>query len=287
MGGDQLREIAAHLSSLYQRGEPSVVHAKHELVERLRDIPFLNSLDALLAEWPSVVRAQLPDLRDEVSSLDLKASEARKYFDQGMCLLFDDIDKISPELTESLAAVKRALKLSALTYGRCLVYATPHGKGTAPHFDQNINFVIQLSGTKKWILAKNENVENPLTRHTMGLPADPELSTYLDSPLATQMPKKSVSFELKPGSILYVPRGWWHETEAEGDALALNFTFTAPAWMDLFLAALRSRLALSPEWRATALMSHDERAQLDELLVELVGDLPNWKASDILKVTEG
>jgi 50S ribosomal protein L16 3-hydroxylase len=59
-----------------------------------------------------------------------------------------------------------------LTYVRNLVYATPAGKGNAPHFDQNFNFVLQLEGTKKWWLAKNKTINNPMTRHVIGQPTD-------------------------------------------------------------------------------------------------------------------
>jgi 50S ribosomal protein L16 3-hydroxylase len=109
------------------------------------------------------------------------------------------------------------------------------------------------------------------------------------------MPAGAKEVVLKPGSILYVPRGYWHKTEAEGEALALNFTFSQPTWIDLFTLALRSRLSLSPEWRALAHgVSFEESSQrltgqqkLDHLLLELVEDLPHWRAADILGATEG
>jgi 50S ribosomal protein L16 3-hydroxylase len=183
--------------------------------------------------------------------------------------------------------------LSALTYGRCLIYATPQGKGTAPHFDQNINFILQVQGVKTWHLAPNSQVLNPLTRHTMGTTPDAEIIGYLENPLPTSMPKNAQSIDLKPGSMLFVPRGYWHSTQAQEDALALNFTLTAPTWIDLFTAALRSRLALSPAWRETAngVSDPDSREiseyDLDALLEALVDDLPHWKATDILAATEG
>ncbi len=95
--------------------------------------------------------------------------------------------------------------------------------------------------------------------------------------------------------MLYVPRGWWHCTEAEGQAMALNFTFSQPSWADLFLMALQSRLVLSSQWRELA----DQVNSLDTfqkeiavqkfeiLLLDLVEDLPNWRAKDILNATEG
>src|SRR5262249_52899652 len=110
--------------------------------------------------------------------------------------------------------------------------------------------------------------------------------------LPTKMPKSAQTIELKPGSMLFVPRGYWHSTEAQGEALALNFTFTAPTWIDLFTMALRSRLALSPAWRETANGACDPNrrdeaeAYLETILEGLKEDLPHWEASDILNATE-
>lgn len=282
----------ADFLAAYEKGEPFVVHKQEGHPKALCELPFLASLDALLTSWPSSIQAHLPDVRDEASSIDTTAKDARKLYENGMGLLFNEANQISPVLREWLEELRRDLGLSSLTYGRCLVYATPDGKGTAPHFDQNINFVLQMHGTKKWVMAANEQVSVPMTRHTMGQPADPELMSYLDAPLPEVLPPKTLSFQLKPGSLLFVPRGYWHSTEAEGDALSLNFTFTAPTWIDLFTAALRSRLVLSPEWRETADGVSDPARRepatrkFDELLATLVDDLPNWKAADILGATE-
>ena len=284
--------IAALISKLYEKNVPSMVRPQAQEIRALTDLPFLSSIEALLNSWPGVISAHLPDVRDEASSIDTTTKDAQKLFDNGMGLLFNEAQNISPLLTEWLQEIRRELGLSAMTYGRCLIYATPDGKGAAPHFDQNINFVLQIHGTKKWKIATNSDVKNPLTRHTMGQPIDPEMMSYLEGPLPQEMPKDAESFELTPGSLLFVPRGAWHSTEAEGDALALNFTFTAPTWLDLFTAALRSRLALSPEWRETADgvsdgdHRHEAQNKFDYLLSTLTQDLPHWKACDILEATD-
>lgn len=278
--------------TLYSKGEPFVIDHTDLPIDALRNLPFLNSLDNLLKSWPHTIQAHLLDARDEISSIDTTTKDAQKLFDNGMGLLFNDAHTISPLLSEWVDKIKLELGLSMMTYGRCLIYATPDGKGTAPHFDQNINFVLQIRGTKIWTMAKNEFVENPLTRHTIGQMPDPELMSYLHEPMPEEMPKTARSYELKAGSLLFVPRGYWHATEAEGDALALNFTFTAPTWLDLFTAALRGRLAQSPEWRATAdgVNSPERRkeaeAQFNHLLQDLVKDLPYWNAHDILEATD-
>jgi len=269
----------------YLANKPFVMHGLKATVKTLTALPFLQSLDALLNSWPNQVQAHLPDVRDEASAVEASTQDARKLFANGMGLLFDNAHAHVPLLGQWLDAIRADLGLSALTYGRCLIYATPKGGGTAPHCDQNVNFVLQLHGTKTWWIAPNRHVENPLTRHTMGQPADPELQTYARVPLPTRMPAGSRAVVLKPGSLLCVPRGAWHSTRATTDALSLNFTYAAPTWLDLLTAALRSRLALSSAWRETALPASPEA--FDMLLRELAYDVPHWTAADILDATEG
>jgi 50S ribosomal protein L16 3-hydroxylase len=274
--------------------EPYVVHGLTTSVAPLTQLPFLQSLDALLDVWGQPLQVHLPDLADEASAIDASPADARKLFRNRMALLFNNAHRLSPVLVEWLTAIHRDLGLPAMTHGRCMVYATPDGKGTAAHFDQNVNFVLQLHGTKTWWLAPNAQVANPLERHTLGLPMEPELSSYAQEPMPARMPEGE-RVVLEPGSMLFVPRGFWHRTEAKGEALALNFTYSQPTWLDLFTTALRSRLALSPEWRELAdgvgAQSPDRRAaaaeRFDALLQELTVDLPNWRADGILGATEG
>lgn len=278
--------------SHYEKNEPVLVQTLEKSIEDIKTLAPLASLDSLLNSWPLSIQAHLPDKRDEVSSIDANSKDAKKLFENGMGLLFNEAQNVLPELSSWIIGIQKELGLSNLTYGRSLIYATPDGRGTAPHFDQNINFVLQLHGTKKWLMAPNHSIQNPLTRHTMGTQADPELLSYVTESFPLEMPDNTQSFELRPGSLLFVPRGYWHSTLAQGDALALNFTFTAPAWIDLFTSALRSRLIQDPLWRETAdgLSDFHERdtaeMKLNFLLQSLIEDIPHWRAEDILNATE-
>ena len=128
------------------RDEVFVVHGVE--IAGLFDVPFLASLPALLGSWPDVVHVHLPDVADEASSVTASPRDAQRMFASGMGLLFDEAQRYAPQLVPWLDAIRGELGLSALTQQRCLVYATPAGKGTAAHFDHNVNFVLQLSGTK-------------------------------------------------------------------------------------------------------------------------------------------
>lgn len=274
--------------------KPFIIHNVN--LPALTSLSFLGSLDTMLKAWPNKVQVHLPDVADESSSIDASPDEAKQKFKDGMALLFNNVQTISPVLGEELKQLHSELGLPNSTVARCMVYATPAGKGTAAHFDQNINFVLQIHGTKRWRIAPNETFTNPTERYTIGQPLDSELATYIEGDLPTKMPTENCEeIILKPGSLLFVPRGFWHTTSAEGDALALNFTYSQPTWVDLFTAALRSRLTLSPGWRELAdgvtssqgFARARARAKFDELLSGLVDDLPNWNAADILAATEG
>jgi 50S ribosomal protein L16 3-hydroxylase len=267
------------------RDETFVVHGVGASIAELAAIPSLASLESLLGAWPDQVQVHLPDVADEASAIAASPQDARKLFANGMGLMFDDAHRYAPSLLAWLDAIRVELGLSALTQQRCLVYATPAGKGTAPHFDQNVNFVLQLHGTKTWSLAPNTSVVRPMTRHTMGLPVDAELGTYATLPMPAELPATRTEVVLEPGSVLFVPRGTWHATHASTDALALNFTFSPPTWIDVFSAALRSRLALSSDWRETA---HPRAVEtFHALLRDLAEDAQTWDAADILDATEG
>jgi 50S ribosomal protein L16 3-hydroxylase len=273
------------LIACFVRNEPLVVHGLRDSIAELTGLPLVASLDALLQIWPDVVQAHLPDVRDESHAVSVTPQDARKLFANGMGLLFDDVARYAPTLVPWLDAIRSDLGLSALTQQRCLVYATPAAKGTAWHFDQNVNFVLQVHGTKTWWLAPNAHVERPMTRHTVGQPVDAELHSYARMPMLDGVPADVREILLEPGSLLFVPRGVWHATRATTDALSLNFTFTPPTWIDLLTAALRGRLALSREWRETAAPASVET--FEALLRELAEDAAHWNATDILAVTEG
>jgi len=276
----------------YRDNTPMVSHELGDSISELIDLPFLQSLEDLLTFWPKTVDCYLPGIADEVNSVTTSTQSARELFKEGRGLIFNDADTESNILKEWVDELSSDLGLSSLTYGRSLIYAIPAGKVTDPHFDQNINFVLQIRGTKKWWVAPNHDVENPMTRHTIGSFVDPELESYAGE-MPETFPTDANEFTLRPGSFLFVPRGAWHTTKAsDEDTLSISFTFSAPTWIDLLSAAMRGRLAQSSQWRATAdfvgdeELSHEAIEKLDLLLADLAQEIPHWRAQDILSATE-
>jgi ribosomal protein L16 Arg81 hydroxylase len=71
-------------------------------------------------------------------------------------------------------------------------------------------------------------------------------------PFPDRMPDDAQVIEVGPGGILFLPRGWWHQTEADGECLQVNFVMNRPMWVDVLTRGLRERLIRDVEWRATA-----------------------------------
>jgi len=276
----------------YRKNTPMVCHDLGESASELTELPFLKSLEDLLQFWPKQVDCYLPGIADEVNAITTSTETARELFKKGSGLIFNDANTESVVLKKWVDELISELGVSSLTYGRSLIYAIPAGKVTDPHFDQNINFVLQIQGTKKWWVSPNHHVENPMTRHTIGTPVDPELESYADE-MPESFPSNASEFTLKPGSFLFVPRGAWHTTKAsDEDTISISFTITAPTWIDLLTAAMRGRLAQSSHWRETANFVNDKNfyheatEKFDLLLANLANDVPNWRAEDIFSATE-
>ena len=256
-----------------------VSHGPLERLGELAQLPELATLETLLASYRDKVRIALPDKRDEHSSLQVDALTAAALHRNGMALILNGVERFLPVVAQWLTELRLELGLPLECEPRSIVYATPSGAGNSPHFDANANFVVQLRGTKRWHVAPNRHVPHPTDRWAMnetGL--SPELAGYVEGPLPTQMPADTEVIDLKPGSVLFVPRGYWHATEADEDTLAINFTFGQPTWADLTLVALRKRLLKDPAWRDLA----NDPSRVAEMLAGLQAQVERLEPAEVL-----
>jgi hypothetical protein len=128
------------------------------------------------------------------------------------------------------------------------IFAVKSGGGTRPHFDRNQGFTLQVKGHKRWVVAPNGFIEHPTANWAIGLPPP----GFVDPRRApTKMPADSEVYTLRPGSILYTPRGFLHHVKAvdEGESLSLNFSFEDVPWMNLMMAFLQNLLLADPQMR--------------------------------------
>jgi 50S ribosomal protein L16 3-hydroxylase len=255
-------------------------------------LPELRDVAALLSRWSRNVNVPLAGASDEHRSISATPTDARTLYAHGMNLVFNRVEEQVPALRPWLAGITRELGISTLVGARCIVYASPNDRGASTHFDQNANFVVQLRGTKTWRLAPNEFVQNPVDRYALNMAAvSDEVAQHATGRLPRRMPRDAEEVVLRPGSVLFVPRGIWHETRAGGESLSLNFTFSQPTWADLLVDALRRRLHGDPRWReladGVAGASRARRAaavrRLDTLLQAFRDDAAQLAADEVIR----
>jgi 50S ribosomal protein L16 3-hydroxylase len=262
---------------------PDRRHVSHGPPERLApitSIPELSSIHALCEAWRGTVRVFPPASGDEYDSPQVPPAVAEKLFDKGFAMVFNAPENVIPALKPHLRKLQVDLGLPACTNVRCNVYASPKGAGASPHFDQNANFVIQLSGVKVWKMAVNRQVVHPTVRHVMGAEVNPALLVQATGEFPREMPVDAETIHLRAGSVLFVPNAWWHSTVAAEHAISLNFTFNQPSWAEVVRDAIYKRLIAEPEWRELAYGASTEvdpalREQATRRLSSLLQQLPD------------
>ncbi|MFD4017922.1 cupin domain-containing protein [Streptomyces sindenensis] len=116
-------------------------------------------------------------------------------------------------------------------------YVTPpQNRGFDAHYDVHDVFVLQIEGAKRWVI--HEPVlpdplrDQPWTDHRAAVADRAAHGTpHLDT-------------MLRPGDVLYLPRGWLHSAQAQGE-VSIHLTLGVHAWTRYALAEQLTRAALA------------------------------------------
>ena len=162
-----------------------------------------------------------------IVSLTMRREDAAKLLAAGKT-----VNVFQPECLAPFARdFGRALHVPADRL-ECNAYLSRVGGITPLHFDATESIIIQLAGTKVWRLAKNDIVDPLEHAARAGLP--PALLRLHEhgewSHLA--LPEE-VEIRARPGSVLYLPRGFWHSTVTAEDSLSIHFHYKTEALIDV------------------------------------------------------
>ncbi|PRP94810.1 JmjC domain-containing protein [Enhygromyxa salina] len=176
-----------------------------------------------------------------------QVSGALSLYQAGMQLYLEKVVGF-PRLTTTLRRLADELGI-ARTRVACNLFAVREGSPHTPplHWDNSEGLVVQLAGRKRWQYAPNTCVPNPPFNHFGG--ASPSLEQVLLFDHARE-PEALDSVVLEPGSVLFLPRGYWHTTTPLSDSVHLDIMLEAPTWGGL-LRAIVERVSLEqPQLRA-------------------------------------
>lgn len=155
---------------------------------------------------------------------------------QGATLLLNDIDQLTPELSAFCGVMEDALgaKLQANLY-----LSSQRKQGFRVHYDTHDVFAVHVMGKKTWMVFE-------------GCGADPIAHPlFEDLPAAHHEAAKGELWKevrLKPGHLLYLPRGQYHYALADDEpCVHIAFGATYPIGLDvitqLFDRMLRAQVA--------------------------------------------
>ncbi|THJ64634.1 cupin [Arthrobacter echini] len=139
----------------------------------------------------------------------------------------------------------------------------PQNRGFDDHYDVHDVFVLQIEGTKRWIIHEPVHTDplrdQPWTDRRSTVAEAAKGEAYIDT-------------VLEPGDALYLPRGWLHAAQAQGE-VSIHLTLGIHNWTRYALAEQLAQSALEalrddPQMRATLPLGVDGPADELDLIRE-------------------
>jgi 50S ribosomal protein L16 3-hydroxylase len=262
-----------------------VARGKPERLPALFGAPELQSLERVLDCPHAHVKAWLQDPRGGLSEVALDARQAAGLYEGGRATVI--VDGLRHAVVSSLMAQMEVELGTPQPKIGCNVFVSPAGMGTRMHFDEQDVFLVQLHGRKRWKVAPMREAPYPPEGY-MGAGVGPELG-LIATRFATKMPKDAKTIVLRPGSVLYLPKGYWHASQTIESSIALTLTFPSSSMLDVVLASLRRRLLQRERWRQTAsgVLGHghcqvESISRMQDLVEALGNELTSLSAIDLL-----
>lgn len=157
--------------------------------------------------------------------------------------LLSNVQPFVKGLEQELNVAKGSVKLG--------VFISSAGSGAPTHYDVLDVISIQLVGTKKFYVSPLEQIRYPYgLQYTEGTTPFDELYPQISQGFPSCENQTFEQIDMVPGSVLFMPRGTWHYTEAEQDSMAMSIVLSPPTQLDFFLYQLKSTLLQDPAWRS-------------------------------------
>ncbi|MFF4290973.1 cupin domain-containing protein [Streptomyces sp. NPDC001633] len=208
---------------------------------------------------------RLAAIGKKISGQPETADEWIKHCQDGYTLIINQLQRRIPAIAGLATAIERAIGHRSQVNMYC---SWPEQQGFDQHHDDHEVFILQIEGTKRWVVSE-ETYKYPLDK-------------YNNVSVDTGEPKGPpyIETELRPGDVLYIPRGHWHYAVA-GDEPSLHLTLGVTCRTGVYwLKWLADELMDEEEWRRnlppvvrgdTAQLADHVRSLMDRL-VALAGD---------------
>jgi ribosomal protein L16 Arg81 hydroxylase len=171
-------------------------------------------------------------------------------FRMGLTIFLSDIAASVPGCRRFLRQLESELGIRE-GISRIGLFASPESSGLQTHYDVYDIFSIQLIGTKRFRVARNDKIPFPCTKqYARGKQAYDDLFPQAINGYADPDAVPYETVDMKPGSVLFLPRGYWHTTEASDEvSVSVSIGFETPTALDCILPLVKSYLMQDPKWR--------------------------------------
>lgn len=221
-------EDAGRIRDCLFRGEPMAVHGDPSRLERLHVLANSAPLDVLTAAGSgNRLIAHAWGANGQATQSRIDAAAVPLAYAQGATVTAEDFDSFY--LDPGFGAFLDEVRVSTGAAKVSSVYvASPRGEALPLHFDSVDVIVVQLQGVKRWRLAANVDVESPDVSYFHGLGS----TTLRDDQPSTKAPSyfparwthgcNESTIDMSPGSVLFMPRGHWHQTTCLQESVSLT-----------------------------------------------------------------
>ncbi|MFO1325147.1 MAG: cupin domain-containing protein [Burkholderiales bacterium] len=214
--------------------------------------------------------------------------------DMGLTVQFVDVAKCLPQAPQLMRQIEAELGLQEGQVSMS-AFASPRDDGLTCHFDSAELISIQLAGSKRFHYAPVDDLRDP-SGGQYAPRAAPYDELYPQAVHGFPDPAKATfaTAAMRPGSVLFLPRGTWHYTEASDNSLSISVVVDPPAALRCLLDQLRLLLLQDPQWRqpltggfgGTA-RDAAAREQGARLLATLPGVIARLAPTDLLSAPAG
>jgi cupin superfamily protein len=214
---ETFRETVAAQRPLFRRGDP----ARLEPVLGKGLLADLDEAKALAPLYRQPVQTMRFDRRGVLRCLSRRGEALRRLMEQDeRCHFFYAYDTEFPRARRFRTALCKALG-----YGErgssCRGSLHTTGAFVPRHCDDADVIIVQLVGTRLWRFEPNSDPP-------VGIEELVRMPRRLENGWSSEFGRASKMVRMTPGSVLYLPRGWWHELDSPGPSFALTFAAKPP-----------------------------------------------------------
>lgn len=173
------------------------------------------------------------DLRPAFNGAEFRPSPQKVdvFLTAGASLVANEMQTLHPPIAKTAALLSRAF---AAQIGANVYCSFKDVQAFGPHYDNHDVFAVQTEGEKIWRIYENR-IEMPVD-----LPPDtPETRQWLEQACGPLMSE----IRMRPGDVLYLPRGRFHDAIAV-DGASLHVTFSVTSLYGRILFSLLDSAAI-------------------------------------------